>query len=281
MALLDTRHRPGVLLLSVVLGHIVLISAQVTTRRGVPILETVIFGAFAEIERAVSAGVSGLLHAWGAYVDLRHVRNENEELKRQVADSQVELQRQRAMADRSRGLERLLGLRDQSTLATVSAQVIAGGASPEFLTVTLDKGSGDGLKPDMAVIAPAGVVGRVVLSSARAAKVQLLIDRNAAAGAIVERSRAQGVLVGEGGDRLRMDYISEASDLAVGDFVMTSGIDGVFPKGFVLGVVETIEKIGPAYKRIVVKPAVDFRALEEVLVVLTPPGGHEGAGSAE
>ena len=89
------------------------------------------------------------------------------------------------------------------------------------------------------------------------------------------------MLVGEGNDRLRLDYLSEAADLAVGDVVMTSGIDGVFPKGFVLGVVESIEKNGPAFKRIVVKPAVDFHAIEEVLVVLTPAAGRDGAGSSE
>ena len=83
----------------------------------------------------------------------------------------------------------------------------------------------------MAVIAPAGVVGRVVVPSARAAKVQLLIDRNAAAGALVERSRAQGVVVGSGDDRLRMEYVSEVADVVVGDVVVTSGIDGIYPEG--------------------------------------------------
>jgi len=281
VALLDTRRRTGVLFFTVVLGHIILISAQVNSRRGVPVLEALTFGAFAEIQRAASSGVSGVLRTWHAYLDLRHVREENERLKQEFANAQIELQRQRSLADRSRGLERLLGIRDQSALSTVAAQIIGGSANPDFLTVTLDKGTNDGVKSDMAVIAATGVVGRVVMATPRAAKVQLLIDRNAAAGAIVERSRAQGVLVGEGTDRVRMDYMLEASDLAVGDVVMSSGIDGVFPKGFMLGVVETIEKNGPAFKRIVVKPAVDFHALEEVLVVLTPVAGHEGAGGSE
>ncbi len=83
----------------------------------------------------------------------------------------------------------------------------------------------------MAVIAPAGVVGRLVVPSLRSAKVQLLIDRNAAAGAIIERTRAQGVVVGGGDDRLRLDYVSEVSDVVVGDVVVTSGIDGIYPKG--------------------------------------------------
>ena len=131
----------------------------------------------------------------------------------------------------------------------------------------------------MAVIAPAGVVGRIVVPSGSAAKVQLLIDRNAAAGAVIERgeSRAQGVVVGTGDDRLRMEYVSEIADIVVGDVVVTSGIDGIYPKGFVIGRVEVVEKSGPAFKQILVRPAVDFSSLEEVLVVMTPHAGREAA----
>jgi rod shape-determining protein MreC len=129
----------------------------------------------------------------------------------------------------------------------------------------------------MAVIAPAGVVGRVVVPSLRAAKVQLLIDRNAAAGALIERSRAQGVVVGAGDELLRLEYVSEIADVAVGDVVVTSGIDGIFPKGFIIGRVEALDRSGRAYRRIAVRPAVDFSSLEEVLVVLTPTPARETA----
>jgi rod shape-determining protein MreC len=282
MAILDIRQRAGFLFLVVMLGHVILISAQISARTGVPILEAVTFGAFAEVQRAVAAGTSGVRRVWSGYVGLRHLKAENDDLKRQLAGAQVDLQRQRALADRSRGLEQLLGLRDQSKVTTTAAEIIAAGATPDFRTVTIDKGSRDGLRADMAIIAPAGVVGRVTVASARAAKVQLLIDRNAAAGAIVERSRAQGVVIGVGDERLRMDYVSEAADITVGDVVMTSGIDGIYPKGFAIGRVESVDRNGPAYRRIVVKPAVDFRALEEVLVVLTPNTGRDASdGSTE
>lgn len=282
MALLDIRQRAGHLFVAVTLGHVILISAQVNSRSGVPVLETVAFGAFAEVQRGVSAGVSVVRRVWGGYVGLRRVKAENEELRRQLDNLQIELQRQRALADRSRGLENLLSLRDKSTLTTMAATIIAAGATPDFRTLTIDRGARDGLRSDMAVIAPAGIVGRVVMPSARAAKVQLLVDRNAAAGAIVERSRAQGVVVGGGDERLRLEYVSEVADISVGDIVMTSGIDGIFPKGFAIGRVESVEKSGGAYKRITVKPAVDFRGLEDVLVVLTPSALREAVeGSSE
>ena len=131
----------------------------------------------------------------------------------------------------------------------------------------------------MAVIAPAGVVGRVVMPSRGAAKVQLLIDRNASAGALVERSRAAGVVTGTGDARLSMEYVSEVADVMVGDLVVTSGIEGIYPKGYLIGSIESMEKGGGAYTRITVKPAVDFTGLEEVLVVLTPtPARESGRG---
>ena len=277
MALLDIRQRSGYLFLAVILGHVLLISAQVNSRSGVPVLEAVTFGIFSEVQRSVSSAVNSVRHVWGGYVGLRQTQIENEELKRQLAEAQVALQSQRALADRARGLEKLLELKDRISVQTTAAEIIGAAATPDFRTVTIDKGTRDGLRQDMAIISPAGVVGRVVVPSARSAKVQLLIDRNAAAGALIERSRAQGVVVGAGEERLRLEYVSEAADIVTGDVVVTSGIDGIYPKGFVIGRVDSVEKSGPSYKRITVKPAVDFSSIEEVLVVTTPTPAHEAA----
>ena len=276
MALLDMQ-RAGYVFLAVVLGHVVLISAQVSSRSGVPVLEAATFGVFAEAQQGTSSILGGIRHVWHGYVGLRQVRAENEVLRRQLAEAQIALQEQKALADRTRGLERLLDLRDRSNLDTVAAEIIAGGAIADFRTVTIDKGSHEGLLPDMAVIAPAGVVGRVVVPSGSAAKVQLLIDRNAGLGALIERSRAQGLVVGEGDEWLRMEFVSEVADVAPDDLVVTSGIDGIYPKGFIIGRVVTVEKSGGAYRRILVRPAVDFSSIEEVLVVLTPTPARKTA----
>ena len=278
MAVTDIRQRSGYLFVGVILAHVLLISALVNSKTGVPVLEAVTFGIFSEVQRTLSGGVSGVRHVWGSYVGLRQVKAENDDLKRQLAAAGIALQEQRALADRARGLEKLLELRDHLTLGTTGAEIIGSSASPDFRTLTIDKGTRDGVRPDMAVIAPAGVVGRVVVPSARSAKVQMLIDRNAAAAVIDERTRAQGVVVGGDNDRLQMQYVSEASDLAVGDLVVTSGIDTIYPKGLVVGRIETVEKNGPAFKKVVVKPAVDFSQIEEVLIVLTPTPAKEAAG---
>ena len=281
MALLDIRQRTGYLFLTVMLGHVILISAQVNTRRGVPVLQVATFGLFAEVQRVSSTVVSSLRGGWTNYVGLRDVRAENDALKAQLAEAQVQLQEQRALADRSKGLLATLELRDRSNLKTIAAEVIGAGASMDFKTVTIDKGTSDHVGPDMAVMAPSGVVGRVVVPSTRAAKVQLLTDRNAAAGVLIARSRSQGVVVGTGEELLRMEYVSEVADVAVGDSVVTSGIDGIYPKGYVVGTVESLEKSGNNYKQILVRPAVDFSSIEEVLVVLTPMPGREAEESSQ
>jgi rod shape-determining protein MreC len=274
MALQDIRQRTRYLFLTVVLAHILLISAQVNSRKGVPVLEAFTFGIFSEVQRATSSMVSGVRNVWTGYVDLRHAHVENQELKRQLAEAQITMQAQQALADRARGLEQLLELRDRVHVQTTAAVVIGAtppAPTPDFRAVTIDKGTRDGLRPDMAVIAPLGVVGRLIVPAVRSAKVQLLVDRNAAAGALIERSRAQGVVLGTGEERLRMDYVSEVADVTVGDVVVTSGIDGIYPKGFIIGKVDAVEKSGTTFKRISVRPAVDFLSLEEVLVITTPP----------
>lgn len=271
MSLADIRHRPGIVLGVAVVLHVGLISAQVNTASGMPLLRVITFGAYAEVQRLVTSTVSGTQGLWSDYVALRRVQEENTALRREVQALQIRLQEERALAQRAEDLRQLLELHDRAELSTTAAEIIGTGASPEFRTVTVDKGTGEGVAADMAVISPAGVVGRVILASPRASKVQLLIDRNAAAGATIERSRAQGIVVASGADLLRMDYVPGTADVKPGDLVVTSGIDGIFPKGFVIGTVDTVDRGPGTYHEIAVRPAVDFSRLEEVLIVLTPP----------
>ena len=276
MAIADIRHRPGALLTAAVVLHIGLISAQVNTAAGLPLIESITFGAFAEVQRLTMTVVQTTHGIWTGYVALGAVERENVVLREELRSLRVQLQQERAQAQRTEGLRQLLELRTRAGLETTAAEVIAGAASPEFRTMTIDKGSTDGLAPDMAVVSPAGVVGRVILTSYRASKVQLLIDRNAAAGALIERTRVQGVVVGHGDGTLQMEYVRGTADVKPGDLVVTSGIDGIYPKGFVIGTVAGIDDRGAgSFPMIIVRPAADFTRIEEVLVVLTPPAGFE------
>jgi rod shape-determining protein MreC len=271
--MLDIRRRTGVLFGAAMLAQILLVSAQVQSRSGVRVLSLVTFEVFSRIERVTFGAFSGTHAVWQNYFALRGVRAENESLRRQLADLGVKLQEQRALAERSQRLMELMDLRSHAAFQTVAAEVIAGNPNPGMRTVTIDRGSADGVQADMAVVAPKGVVGRIIGSPGRhAARVQLIIDRNAAAGALTERTRAGGMVVGtDSQPALRMDLVSNLADVKEGDSVVASGVDGIFPKGFVIGVVDKSERGSGLYRNVTVKPAVDFSSLEEVLVVLVPP----------
>ena len=278
MPVTDFRQRTAVLFIAVVLGHIILISAQVTSRSGVPILEVVTFGAFAEVQRGAAGLTGSIRDAWNGYGDLRGVRAENEELRRQLGDLQLKFQQERARAERARQLEKLLGFKQDLRVETIASGVIGASASLDFRGITIDRGSNNGVTANMAVIAPTGLVGRIVTPTAHVSKVQLLIDRNAAAGALVERSRAQGIVIGTGAEMLRMDFVPVTAEVKAGDTVVTSGVDGIYPKGFVIGTVEQVDNGNGIYKLIRVRPTVEFNRLEEVLVVKTPPAQAVQAG---
>lgn len=273
--MLDIRKRTGVVFVICIVAQVILVSVQVQTKSGVPAIEAVSFGAFSRVQVATSSFVRGVRDLWTNYAALRGARDENVSLKRQMAELEVRLQEQRALAGRTAKLQELLELKQSTELPTIAAEVIAGNPNPGVMQITIGRGTADGVHADMAVIAPKGLVGRVVGEpSAHAARVQLIIDRTAAAGALTERTRAGGLVMGV--DRqppLVLDRVSNLADVKPGDVVLTSGVDGIYPKGWPIGIVERSES-GPGLHRVVtVKPTVDFSSLEEVLVVLVPARG--------
>ena len=265
---------------AVMVGHVILISAQVVVGPDTTLLGSVVFGAFAESQRLVASTVGAARGLWDGYGSIRTLREENRELRGAVAQLELRVQQQRALVQRAHGLERLLGMRVSVDVPTLSARVIAADASPWFRTLTVDRGHRDGVLEDMAVIAPGGIVGRIVgAPSPWAAKVQPLVDRNAAAGARIERTRIPGVVSGvDDTSVLRMEYVSNLEDVRTGDTVLASGTDGIYPPGFAIGSVTSVERGPGLYKAIAVEPFVDVTRLEKVLVVL---GGEGRRASAE
>ena len=271
--MLDIRRRTGVLFGIIMVAQVLLVSAQVQTKNGTGVLQAVTFELLSRVQYGTATMVNGTRGVWGNYVALRGVRVENDTLKRRVAALEVQLQQEHARAARSERLQQLMDLKSQAPFATLAAEVIAGNPDPVMRTVTIDKGSTDGVLADMAVIAPAGIVGRVIAPvGRRAARVQLIIDRNAAAGAFTERTRSGGMIVGvEANPPLRMELVSNLNDVKAGDDVIASGVDGIYPKGYRIGQIESAVHGGGLYWSINVRPSVDFSGLEEVLVVLVPP----------
>jgi rod shape-determining protein MreC len=270
---LDIRKQTGWLFFGVMMAQVILVSAQVQTRSGSKVLQAVTFELFSRVQIGTASVVNFWRHGWSNYAALRNVRGENEVLKRTVAELEVKLQQEHGLAARAQQLQALLDLKAQSALPTLAAEVIASNQDQVLRSLTIDRGRAEGVVAGMAVIAPGGIVGRVIEPVARhAARVQLIVDHNAAAGAVVERSKAGGMVVGaEANPPLRMELVSNLSDVKAGDNVLASGVDGIYPKGYLIGRVERADRGPGLHLAITVRPGVDFSSLEEVLVVLIPP----------
>jgi rod shape-determining protein MreC len=161
-----------------------------------------------------------------------------------------------------------LDFKKTSPLKLVPAEVVGVDASTYFQSIIIDKGTAAGIRKDMAVISPRGVVGRILKVTTSFSMVILLIDQNFALDALVQRSRARGVVEGVGGSHCQMKYVLHSDDVRVNDLVIASGLEGVFPKGTIIGQIRSVKSNAPsAFKCVVVEPRVDFKKLEEVLVV--------------
>jgi rod shape-determining protein MreC len=274
-AVLDAR-RSRFLLVGMVLLHLVLISHQVDGGGGVSLLQRAIFTLLSPLQNGVSAVVRGVVGAWTGYLDLRGTRRDNQRLVERVRNLETLLQERGHLAREAERFRELLGLREILPMATTVADVVARDGLPWYRTILINKGSEDGLALEDPVISPTGVVGRIIAIGPHAAKVQLLQDRDSGAGVLIERSRVTGVVSGQvgfsdtGSSDLVMKYVPETADVVVGDVVVTSGQDRVYPKGLVVGRVRVVGKGSGLSKDILVEPSARFSQVEEVLVVHQP-----------
>ncbi len=257
--------------------HLILISAQVQSKAGVPVLEGVTFGVFSRIQSGAASADSRRHRHLHNYVGLRDAQAENEQLKQQVADLEVRLQEQRALAARARpSWNRCSSCATVTQLPTLAAEVIAGNPEPG----PADRHG----QPRQCRRRPGGHgchQSRKASSGGSSARSRRTprgcscsSTRPPRSRSLAERTRTGGLVVGAEGDPpLRMEMVSNAADVVAGDVVVASGVDGIYPKGFVVGTIETSERGGADLQAIIVKPAVDFSSLEEVLIVLVPARG--------
>jgi rod shape-determining protein MreC len=203
------------------------------------------------------------------YLDQRRAVNENRDLHRRLASLTAENLKLRQSESDLRRLRGLLGYSDQLALRTSMAQAIMLDTSGRFKSIIIDKGSGSGVEVNDTVVNANGLIGRVVLTTKDMSKVQLVPDNNASIGALVERTRRQGVLRGDGYAGATLNDIPALADLKPGDRVLTAGIDGIYPKGIPVGIVTKSEQGPSLFRSVTVRPSVDFSSIEEVIVIHT------------
>jgi rod shape-determining protein MreC len=225
-----------------------------------------------EVLRPVQAGTAnfgeGIRSIYHDYLNLVHVREENERLLAELARVKADQAKMAELEEENRHLAELLELRDALGADAIAANVIGSDATGLSHTLVLGQGSSSGLKPGMAVLSNEGVVGRVIETSPHASRVLLIDDHNSALDGVDQRSRARGIVAGVVDDGVIMKYVDRGEDIKADDTIVTSGLDGIFPRGLLVGTVAGVHREGPGlFLTVQLTPAVHFHELEQVLVV--------------
>jgi rod shape-determining protein MreC len=225
----------------------------------------------APFQEIVTGSMRFTRRIWKNYFSLVSIAHENEILKKSLNQLVEKNNEWHEIELANSRLRNLLNFKKAPTRRVVAAEVIAKDPSGWFKTVIIDKGSLDGLQKGLPVVLPTGIAGQVIEVSGRYAKVMLIIDRNSAVDALVQRTRARGIIKGESADQCRFEFVLRKHDVQIGDTVIASGLDGVYPKGLRIGrVSDLIQSSSDIFYEITVTPFVDYEKLEEVLVILQP-----------
>jgi rod shape-determining protein MreC len=271
MIAIPSRHKSLTLLATVVVVQVLLLAAQIKRERQVRLIRVWAVELISPLERIGSWTVNGAAHGWGGYISLRSAQKENESMRAELDRLKVrnaELEGRALEADRLAGL---LNFRNAHADASmIAAHVI--GASPDSnsQTVNIDRGSRDGVRRDMGVITPDGVVGKIFAVYPDISQVLLMGDKDSGVGALLADTRTQGPVKGTGLPLLSLEYISSDEKVTAGELVLTSGQDRIFPKDLPVGtVVDFSSDPKSPFMKIRVRPAAHLDRLEEVLVLQT------------
>jgi len=266
---IPSRHKSLVLLAGVILLQVLLLAVQIKRDSQGRLIRVWTVGAMSPFQRAGAHGVGSIRGIWNHYFALQNTTRDNEQLRRENDALKLQitqLQSKAAEADRLAGLLNFRKLHMEVPM--VGARVIGASAGTASQTIDIDRGERDGIKRNMGVITPDGVVGKVIESYANTAQVLLLTDKDSGVGALLAESRVQSPVGGTGDPLLFMKYVPNDDSVNNGEHVVTSGMDRIFPRDLPVGTIVDI-KPGNPFKQIRVRPAANLERLEEVIVLLT------------
>jgi rod shape-determining protein MreC len=265
-----TRYRNVTFLVAILFAQVLGLAVQVkrsTDNKPTRLLRIWTVSAVTPFEKTIVWFQNSTGYLWHDYLYLRGVRQENRDLKAQIERLRLQEVRLKEDAEQARRLQLLLGFKEQYISQTKAAQVIGSCGSAQSRCVYIDKGSSDGIAPDMAVITADGVVGKVLRVFGSTSQVLLVDDQTSGVGAILEKSRLQGILRGTPAGEVVLEKVMADEQVQAGEKVFTSGGDLVFPKGMPVGAVMNVTKGSESFLNIRIKPAANLSKLEEVLVI--------------
>lgn len=277
-------RRGGIVLGTVLIGCVLILSAQARARRGGTVLQSWILTASSPLAAAVSSVSQGVSGAVRTVEETFTARTENERLRRELAARDRELFLLRAEA-RQKGEEARLEREGAALPAVIGAvPIVLVERRAGVYSALLGVGSADGVAPGTPLAVPAGIVGRVVAVGQGVSRAQLLLDASAAAGARITRTGELGVVRGDGRGAMTLNNIATTSSVAAGDLVESAGIDGIYPRGVPIGIVESVSRGSKMFLQIRVTPSADFARLTDVLLLEPSPAAREnpevGKGAA-
>jgi rod shape-determining protein MreC len=264
------RYRNLIVLVGVLFAQVLGLAVQVkrtTDDESTRLIRIWAVDTVTPLEKALVWVQTSTGNIWHNYFYLRGVRAENRSLKAQVERMSLERVRMSQDADQARRLQALLAFKEQFISETMAAQVIGSSGSELSRSVYIDKGERDGIKPDMAVITADGIVGKVLRVYGSTSLVLLIDDQTSGVGALLDKTRLQGILRGTPSGEVVLEKVMSDETVPAGEMVLTSGGDGIFPKGLLVGRVTKVSQGSELFLNIRVRPAADLSRLEEVLVV--------------
>jgi rod shape-determining protein MreC len=264
------RYRNLIVLVGVLFAQVLGLAVQVkrtTDTEPTRLIRIWAVGTVTPLERTLVWAQTSTRNLWHNYFYLRGVRAENRSLKAQIERMNLEQVRMSQDADQARRLQALLAFKEQFISHTMAAQVIGSSGSELSRAVYIDKGESDGIKPDMAVITADGIVGKVLRVYGSTSLVLLIDDQTSGVGAILDKTRLQGILRGRPSGEVVLEKVMSDETVPAGELVLTSGGDGIFPKGLRVGRVTKVSPGSELFLNIRVHPSADLSRLEEVLVV--------------
>jgi rod shape-determining protein MreC len=266
---IPSRHKSIFLLTGVVLLQVLLLALQIKRDSEGRLIRVWTVGAFSPFERAGNHGIGHLRETWRHYFALQNASRENEQLRRENDELKMQVNQLQSKAIEADRLALLLNFhKSHENVPMLGARVIATSAGTASATIMLDRGSKDHIKKNMGVITPEGVVGKVVEVYDNTSEVLLLTDKDSGVGAMLSNSRKQSPVGGAGEPLLLMKYVANDDVVSVGERVVTSGMDKIFPRDLPIGTITEI-KPGNPFKSIRIRPSADLERLEEVIVLLT------------
>jgi rod shape-determining protein MreC len=277
------ERRPTLLLVLVLGALFIMMSGSSRTRpsgEDPTLLGRTTLAILSPIPRTVARASTWFGDIYYGYIDLRRAAAENSLLKRRLAQLAAENVQLRGASGEVSRMRELLGYAESLKTPATFGRILMVDTAGTFKSIVIDRGAAHGVAVNDPVVNADGLIGRVVLTTSDVSKVQLIVDSGSSVGITFERTRRQAIARGTDGMDLDVAFVPAKSDVAVGDRALTGGIDGIYPKGIVVGTVADVMDGADLFVRVTVTPAVDFARMDDVIILSAPKLDPEVRGYA-